>query len=84
MTAIRHSGSGTQFSHTGIEAQIAHTGSGDIYIHTGSDNQSLFDPLVLRGDRFSGQQIARIKESKASYRTARLVSNFCASKGPFG
>jgi hypothetical protein len=47
-------------------------------------NQSLFEPLVLRQDRSTGQQTARINKSKASYRTARLVSNSCSFKWLFG
>jgi hypothetical protein len=90
-TAIRHSGSGDQYTNSGT-GLIFHSGGGTIHLNTGtgrnidfaSDSQSLFDPLVLQGDRFSGQQIARIKESKASYRTARLVSNFCTFKGLSG
>ena len=43
-----------------------------------TDYQSLFGNLVPREDRFAGQQPARTKDSKASYRTSRLVSRSSA------
>lgn len=63
--------------------------TGQARIHNGNiynnfdTNRSLFDPLVFRGDQFSGRQTALVKESKASYRIARLVSKLWAPKDLF-
>ena len=69
---------------------FSHSGSGNQYIGGqqtiifAPENRPLFDPLVLRGDQSSGRQTARINKLKASYRTARLVSNSCSFKWLFG
>lgn len=47
-------------------------------------NESLFDNLVLREDRFAGQHAAKFKKLKARHRSARLVSSACALTGIFG
>lgn len=47
-------------------------------------NESLFDNLVLREDRFAGQHAAKVKELKARHRSARLVSSLCAFSGISG
>lgn len=58
-------------SNTGF--QIGHN-AGTVTLHLPGDS-SLFDNLVLEEDRFASQHSARMKELKARYRSARVVSD---------
>ena len=63
--------------------QAGHITGNVVYHHT-LEGHSIFDSLLLREDRFVGPQPALIQESKASHRTARLVSHSCSFKWLFG